>query len=77
MKAPKMKTCKFCGHEVAANAMACPKCGATLKKKHGCLTTILAIFGLCVAIIAVMFMNGTIEKVSKEDITATIITNSG
>ena len=77
MKSPKMKNCKFCGHEVAENAMACPKCGATLKKKHGCLTGILVMLGVCVAIIAILFMNGTIRRVDKNDITATIITNSG
>jgi len=77
MKSVKMKNCKYCGHEVAANAMACPKCGATLKKKHGFLTGLLVVLGLIVAIIVVMFMNGTISKIPEEETSATIITNSG
>ena len=72
-----MKSCKFCGHEVASNAMTCPKCGATLKKKHGCLLSILAMLGVFVLIIISMFATGAISKVSEEDITATVITNSG
>jgi len=45
-----MKKCKECGNEVSTKATSCPKCGAVLKKKIGCLTVILAIVGLFVII---------------------------
>ncbi len=32
-----MKKCKKCGNEVSTKAESCPKCGAVLKKKTGCL----------------------------------------
>jgi hypothetical protein len=32
-----MKKCKECGNEVSTKAESCPKCGAVLKKKTGCL----------------------------------------
>jgi len=32
-----LKKCKECGNEVSTEAQSCPKCGAVLKKKTGCL----------------------------------------
>lgn len=32
-----LKTCKECGHDVSTKAASCPKCGAVLRKKTGCL----------------------------------------
>ena len=32
-----LKKCKECGNEVSTEAESCPKCGAVLKKKIGCL----------------------------------------
>lgn len=32
-----IKKCKECGNEVSTKAVSCPKCGAVLKKKMGCL----------------------------------------
>lgn len=43
-----MKKCKECGNDVSTQAESCPKCGAVLKKKIGCLgyigTGILILF---------------------------------
>lgn len=39
-----MKKCKECGNEVSTKAESCPKCGAVLKKKTGCLGYISAGF---------------------------------
>jgi len=43
------KKCKECGNEVSTKAESCPKCGAVLKKKTGCLGYIGA--GLLIIII--------------------------
>ena len=32
-----LKKCKECGNEVSTKAASCPKCGAILRKKIGCL----------------------------------------
>lgn len=77
MKKTQMKECKFCGSEVASNARSCPKCGATLKKSHGCLTSILIFLGIIVLIIVGMFATGKIKRVSREDRLVTVVTNSG
>ena len=42
--------CKECGSEVSSKADACPKCGVTLKHKTGCLTLILALILIPVAL---------------------------
>ena len=39
-----MKKCKECGNEVSTKAESCPKCGAVLKKKTGCLTYLVTGF---------------------------------
>ena len=39
-----LKKCKECGNEVSTKAASCPKCGAVLKKKTGCLAYIGAAF---------------------------------
>lgn len=39
-----LKKCKECGNDVSTKATACPKCGAVLKKKTGCLGYIGAAF---------------------------------
>lgn len=41
-----MGKCKECGNEVSTKAEACPKCGAVLKEKTGCLGYVGAIMGL-------------------------------
>lgn len=72
-----MKKCKYCNHDVADNAKVCPNCGGTLKKSHGCLTSILVVLGIIVLIIIGMFATGKITKVSREDRVVTVVTNSG
>lgn len=42
----KMKPCKVCGTEVSKTAEACPKCGAVLKRKTGCLGQIVISLGV-------------------------------
>ncbi|HHQ4900499.1 TPA: Ltp family lipoprotein [Aeromonas veronii] len=32
-----LKKCKECGNDVSSKAASCPKCGAVIKKKTGCL----------------------------------------
>jgi hypothetical protein len=39
-----LKKCNECGKEVSTKAESCPNCGAVLRKKTGCLTTIGASF---------------------------------
>jgi hypothetical protein len=39
-----LKKCKECGNEVSTKAASCPKCGAIIKKKTGCLGYIGAAF---------------------------------
>lgn len=39
-----LKQCKECGNEVSTKAESCPKCGAILKKKMGCLGQIISVF---------------------------------
>lgn len=65
MNGTKMKQCKYCGQTVAKNAKNCPQCGATLKKSHGCLTSLL-IFALIVVIAIVSFK--AVFGVKKADI---------
>lgn len=77
MNGTKMKQCKYCGQTVAKNAKTCPQCGATLKKSHGCLTSILVILGVFILIIIGMFATGKITKLSEEDRIVTVVTNSG
>jgi predicted nucleic acid-binding Zn ribbon protein len=53
--------CKGCGQEVSPDAKACPKCGAPVKKKTGCLMMIVYGFvGLiALAIIVSIFSGGS------------------
>jgi hypothetical protein len=44
-----MKKCKECGNDVSTKAESCPKCGAVLKKKTGCLGYIVG--GISILII--------------------------
>jgi len=39
-----LEKCKECGNEVSTKAASCPKCGAVIKKKTGCLGYIGAAF---------------------------------
>ena len=39
-----LKKCKECGNEVSTKAASCPKCGAVIMKKTGCLGYIGAAF---------------------------------
>jgi hypothetical protein len=39
-----MKKCKECGNEISTKAESCPKCGAVLKMKTGCLGYIGVVF---------------------------------
>lgn len=36
-----LKKCKECGTEVSSKAESCPKCGAVLKRKTGCVTWVV------------------------------------
>jgi hypothetical protein len=47
-----LKKCKECGTEISTKAQSCPKCGAVIKKKTGCLGYIFAGFLiLCVFVV--------------------------
>ena len=55
----KLKPCRVCGHEVAANAKACPSCGAkkpaASKAEAGIDAAANAVFGLgCLLILLVV-----------------------
>ena len=56
--------CKGCGQEVSPDAKACPKCGAPVKKKTGCLMMIVYGFvGLiALAIIGSIISGGSSNK---------------
>jgi len=56
--------CKGCDQEVSPDAKACPKCGAPVKKKTGCLMMIVYVFlGLfLLAIIVPLFSGGSSNK---------------
>lgn len=68
-----MKKCKECENEVSTTAVACPKCGAVLKKKTGCLgylgIGILVLFALGVI---GSFMGGKTTSSSKTEAGLTI-----
>lgn len=49
-----LKKCKECGNEVSTKAESCPKCGAVLKKKTGCLGYIGAGFLILIVYIGVI-----------------------
>jgi len=55
-----MKKCKECGNEVSTKAESCPKCGAVLKKKTGCL-------GYIGAGILILFVLGVIGSLMEDD----------
>ena len=45
-----LRKCKECGKEISTKAESCPNCGAKVKKKMGCLQSILLIFIVLIAI---------------------------
>jgi hypothetical protein len=45
--------CKGCGQEVSPDAKACPKCGAPVKKKTGCLMMIVYAFVGLIALVII------------------------
>jgi hypothetical protein len=45
--------CKGCGQEVSPEAKACPKCGAPVKKKTGCLMMIVYAFVGLIALVII------------------------
>lgn len=57
----KLINCKGCGQEVSPEAKACPKCGAPVKKKTGCLAIIayVVIGFVCLAIIGAIISGGS------------------
>lgn len=56
-----LEKCKECGNEVSTKAASCPKCGAVLKKKTGCLRYIGAAFLIFIilGVIGSLLNNGT------------------
>jgi hypothetical protein len=56
--------CKGCGQEVSPDAKACPKCGAPIKKKTGCLMMIVYGFAglIALAIIGSILSGGGSNK---------------
>lgn len=58
-----MKKCKECGNDVSTQAESCPKCGAVLKKKTGCL-------GYIGAGILILFVLGVIGSLMNESTTS-------
>ena len=57
-----LKKCKECGNEISTKAVSCPKCGAVLKKKTGCLTYFAAGF-------FILFILGVIGSLLNESST--------
>jgi hypothetical protein len=53
-----IEKCKECGNEISTKAEACPKCGAVLKKKTGCLGYI----GVALLIFIVLVVIGSLMK---------------
>uniref|UniRef100_A0A6M3J1D6 Uncharacterized protein n=1 Tax=viral metagenome TaxID=1070528 RepID=A0A6M3J1D6_9ZZZZ len=64
-----MKNCKECGNEVSTKAVSCPKCGAVLKKKTGCL-------GYIGAGILILFVLGVIGHLMSDGSNKTTSTTS-
>jgi len=45
--------CKECGNEISTKATSCPKCGAAIKKKTGCLAYVGAAFLIIIVLGAI------------------------
>jgi hypothetical protein len=48
-----LKKCRECGNDISTKAAACPKCGAVLKKKGGCLSVVVLLFLIGIVIAAI------------------------
>ena len=65
----KMVKCGTCQAEIAASAKTCPKCGASNKKKGGCLKLILISFG-GIIVLSIIIAGASGEKKSESHATA-------
>lgn len=56
-----LRMCKECGNEVSTKAASCPKCGAVIKKKNGCLGCLGTAFLIFIAlgVIGPLMYDGT------------------
>lgn len=59
-----LTTCKECGTEISTQADSCPKCGAVLKRKIGCLTYVLAGLAIPFIILAILVILAVIGIIS-------------
>lgn len=70
-----IKKCKECGNEVSTKAESCPKCGAVIKKKTGCLGYIGAGFVVLVVLYAIGLTvddgSNTVSSAKKSPVTPT------
>ncbi len=58
-----MTKCRECGNEVSTKAESCPKCGAVMKKRMGCLGYLAAGFLILLILSAINFtLNSTLLK---------------
>ena len=48
-----LRKCKDCGNQISTKATACPKCGAVVKKRSGCLS-LIAIVVLMIVVISII-----------------------
>jgi len=57
-----LKKCKECGNDVSTKATSCPKCGAVLKKKTGCLG--YAVAGIAILVLLSVIGSGLDQQTS-------------
>ena len=53
-----LKKCKECGSQISTKALSCPKCGAVLKKKSGCLGRLVAGLFLILVVMVIVWKMG-------------------
>lgn len=57
------KQCKFCKSDIDSQAKVCPVCKRALKRRHGCLISILAFLVIvCVGVAISMNLNSSIQQ---------------
>jgi len=57
--------CKECGNEVSTTAATCPKCGAKVKKKTGCLTWAVGCF---VVLVVIGIVSSNLDESKKQEV---------
>lgn len=64
-----LQKCKECGNDVSTKAASCPKCGAVIKKKTGCL-------GYIGAVLLIFFVLAVIGSLMNDDTSTDLQTSS-